>query len=145
MITDLHVSKYNIIERENMLRDLCVGETHLNTVPTSPLPRSLSWSTLLAMLLPPLDSDQFTICTTITAHIPGLGFSRVQSPVERPVLCTQCTSDKQWLCSCPSSLPDCKEPPRQGKPWYHSLPTHTILHKGWVVWHLYLHRQIYTI
>ena len=52
MITDLHVSKCNIIEMENMLWESYTGKTHLNTVPMSPLPRSLSWSTLLASVSP---------------------------------------------------------------------------------------------
>lgn len=35
-----------------MLWESYTGKTHLNTVPMSPLPRSLSWSTLLASVSP---------------------------------------------------------------------------------------------
>jgi hypothetical protein len=42
MITDLYVSKFNIIEIGNMLRELFVGKMHLNSVPMLLLPGSLS-------------------------------------------------------------------------------------------------------
>lgn len=71
MITDLHASQCNIIEIENMHRELCVGETHLDTVPMSLLPTSLSWSALLNVSLSS-GLDQFIASTTMMTHIPSL-------------------------------------------------------------------------